>query len=588
MARSKPELERLVRGALGEISADLIISGGKLVNVYSGELLEGFEISVLDGRVCYVGLSAKHTRGAKTEVIDASGCYVAPGLIDGHTHIGHYARPFENLQSFLPHGTTALVASCDEFASVLGIRGLQLFLDEVEEHPLRVYTLVSMVAPQDPLLCSTASVTDEEVAAALADPRVLGLGEIVSWLRVLQCDDEILNRLAMAHRRGQIVHGHTAGARDQKLCAVAAVGISSCHEPIRFEDALERLRLGYWTMLREGSLRQDLAETLPQLIASGVNLQRLILVTDSMTPDDVAERGHMDHVVRRAISFGLTPMQAIQSVTLNPALYSGLEQEIGGIAPGRLADMLLLDDLEACSVREVLISGKIVACNDISEVSSTPIALPSNLLNSLAIGVNIAPETFKIPVPTSSTEIRVMELVNQTITAERIVEVATAAGLVEANCREDLLKVAMFDRHGRTPPFAFGFLKGWGARVGAVGLTANLDENTLMIVGSNDLDMALCANVLLEVGGGIAIVERGEVLEKLELPCGGIFSLEPWRIVGQGIRRIQNRLRAMGSSFDKPIFALSFLPFVTLPALRITARGLVNAKERKIVPLVVD
>ncbi|HEX9454429.1 MAG TPA: adenosine deaminase, partial [Candidatus Binatia bacterium] len=247
MARSKPELERLVRGALGEISADLIISGGKLVNVYSGELLEGFEISVLDGRVCYVGLSAKHTRGAKTEVIDASGCYVAPGLIDGHTHIGHYARPFENLQSFLPHGTTALVASCDEFASVLGIRGLQLFLDEVEEHPLRVYTLVSMVAPQDPLLCSTASVTDEEVAAALADPRVLGLGEIVSWLRVLQCDDEILNRLAMAHRRGQIVHGHTAGARDQKLCAVAAVGISSCHEPIRFEDALERLRLGYWT-----------------------------------------------------------------------------------------------------------------------------------------------------------------------------------------------------------------------------------------------------------------------------------------------------------------------------------------------------
>jgi adenine deaminase len=206
----------------------------------------------------------------------------------------------------------------------------------------------------------------------------------------------------------------------------------------------------------------------------------------------------------------------------------------------------------------------------------------------LPVGVNCAPETFKIPVPTSSTKIRVMELVNQTITAELIVEVATADGLVEANCRDDLLKVTMFDRHGRTPPFAFGFLKGWGARVGAVGLTANLDENALMIVGSNDLDMALCANVLIQSGGGVAIVDGGEVLEKLELPCGGIFSLEPWRIVGRGIRRIQNRIRAMGSSFDKPIFALSFLPFVTLPALRITARGLVNAKERKIVPLVVD
>jgi adenine deaminase len=445
-----------------------------------------------------------------------------------------------------------------------------------------------MVAPQDPLLCSTSSFTDEEVAAALADPRVLGMGEIVSWLRLLQCDGEILDRLVLAHRRGQIIHGHTAGARDQKLCAVAAVGISSCHEPIRFEDALERLRLGYWTMLREGSLRQDLGAILPRLIASGVNLQRLILVTDSMTPDEVAERGHMDHVVRRAISFGLTPMQAMQSVTVNPALYSGLDQEIGGIAPGRRADMLLLDDLEACRVRDVLISGKVVARNGVSAVSSTPIALPEDLLTSLRLGVKITRESFRIPVPTGSTKVRVMALVNQTITAELLITLPTPAGAVEARPADDLLKVAMFDRHGRTRQVAFGLLKGWGAKIGAVGVTTNLDENALMIVGSDDVDMALCANILLEAGGGMAIVERGVVLEKLELPCGGIFSLEPWRMVGQGMRRIQDRLRAMGSSFDKPIFALSFLPFVTLPALRITARGLVNAKERKIVPLVVD
>jgi adenine deaminase len=162
------------------------------------------------------------------------------------------------------------------------------------------------------------------------------MGEIVSWLRLLQCDDELLERLAVAHRNGQIVHGHTAGARDQKLCAVVAAGVSSCHEPFRFGDALERLRLGYWIMLREGLLRQDLAATLPAMIASGVRLQRLILVTDSMSPNDVEERGHMDNVVRRAISLGVSPRQAIQSVTLNAATYSGLEQEIGGIAPGDL------------------------------------------------------------------------------------------------------------------------------------------------------------------------------------------------------------------------------------------------------------
>ena len=588
MARSKQQLARLIRGALGEVKADLIISGGKLINVYSGEILQGMEIAIVDGIVCYVGPNAQHTRGEESEILDASECYISAGFIDGHTHIGHYGRPFENLQSFLPHGTTAVVASCDELSTVFGMRGLKLFLDEVEQHPLRVYTLVSMVAPQDPLLCSTATFTNDEVAEALSDPRVLGMGEIVSWLRLSQCDDEILERLALAQRNGQIIHGHTAGARDQKLCAVAAAGLSSCHEPIRFEDALERLRLGYWTMLREGSLRQDLAATLPQLIASGVNLQRLILVTDSMAPDDVAEVGHMDNAVRRAMELGLSALQAIQSVTLNPATYCGIEQDVGGIAPGRFADIVVLDDLETCHVREVLIAGKVVARNGVSEVTATPIQLPQDMLYSLKLGIDITPETFKIPTPNTAPRVRVMELINQTITAERIVEFNVPAGIVEANLYDDLLKVAMFDRHHRSKKVAFGFLKGLGTKVGAIGLTTNLDENTLMIVGSDDNDMALCANALLEAGGGIAVVDCGALVGKLDFPCGGIFSLYPWQEVGQGLRRIQTRLKEMGSPFDKPIFALSFLPFVTLPALRITARGLVNAKERKLVSLFAD
>lgn len=585
MARTKQQLARLIRGAMGEIKADLIVSGGKFINVYSGEILDGIELAALDGRICYLGASAQHCRGEQTEVLDAGGGYVAPGFIDGHTHIGHYARPFENLQSFLPHGTTSLVASCDELASVFGPRGVKLFLDEVERHPLRVYTLVSMVAPQDPLLCSTAEFTNDEIAVALDDPRVLGMGEIVSWLRLTQCDDEILSRLALASRRGQIVHGHTAGASDRKLCAVAATGISSCHEPIRFADALERLRLGYWTMLREGSLRQDLATTLPELIASGVNLQRLILVTDSMTPDDVAERGHMDNVVRRAVALGLSPIQAIQAVTLNPAVYSGIEQDVGGLAPGRFADLLVLDDLTQCQVREVRVAGKRLAARGASEFAGAAMQLPQELMRSLTVGLAITAEVFKIAAPSAKPNVRVMELVNQTITAERIQAFEAATGFVEASLAADILKVAMFDRHHRGPQVAFGFLKGLGAKVGAVGLTTNLDENTLMIVGSDDGDMALCANALLEAGGGMAIVHGGQLLEKVEFPCGGIFSLAPWREAGQGLRRLQNRLKEMGSSFDKPMFALNFLPFVTLPALRITARGLVNAKERRIVAL---
>jgi adenine deaminase len=585
MARTKTELQRLIRGAMGEVKAEVIITGGKLVNVYSGEILDGMEIAVLDGRICYVGPSAAHTRGDATEILDAGSCYVAPGFIDGHTHIGHYCRPYEYLQAYVPRGTTALVATADELTTVFGYPGVKLFLDEVQAHPLRVYSLISMVAPQDPLLCSTMSLTQTEVAQGLDDSRVLGLGEVVSWLRLVQGDAELLERIQMALERHKIVHGHTAGAKDQKLCAVGAVGISSCHESIRVEDALERLRLGYWTMLREGSLRQDLEATLKPLLERGVAMQRLILVTDSVSPEDVGELGHMDHVLRRAVSMGMPAVQAIQSVTLNPATYSGLEQEIGGIAPGRFADVVLLEDLQSFQVSSTLISGNVVAERGVSLLRHDPISLPSEMICSLGLNPDVSPQHFKIPSASPTAKIRVIELINQTITAERIISVAAGSGLIEANIYEDLLKVAVFERHGRGRKIAPGFLKGFGVKVGAVGTTTNLDENTLLIVGSVDEDMALCANVLIKAGGGMAIVNQGEILEKIEFPFGGIFSLDPWQQVAEGLKRIQRCLRDNGSSFEKPMYALNFLTFVTLPSLRITARGLVNAKERKIVPL---
>jgi adenine deaminase len=586
--RTKRELRRLVQGAMGEVKSDLIVTGGKLINVYSGEILDGMEIAVLDGRICYVGPGAAHARGEATKILDARGLYISPGFIDGHTHIGHYCRPYEYLQAYLPHGTTALMASCDELATVFGYRGLKLFLDEVEAHPLRVFTLISMVAPQDPLLCQTATITNAEIEAALQDPRILGLGEIVSWLRLTQLDDEVLERLEMAWRNGKIIHGHTAGAKDQKLCAVAAVGISSCHEPIRVEDALERLRLGYWTMLREGSLRQDLEATLRPLIARGIDTQRLILVTDSMSPDDVEEIGHMDHVLRRAVSLGLSPLRAIQAVTLHPATYSGVEQEVGGIAPGRFADMALLESLESFRVQTTLIGGQVVAQEGQSLVQAAPISVPQEMMHSLRLHSNISTEQFRIRCPEENAKIRVIELLNQNITAEKVMSVDARKGYVEADVEQDLLKVAIFDRHDQIGKIAMGFLKGFGAKIGAVGTTTDLDENTLLIAGGNDADMALCANALIGSGGGMAVVNNGQMVEKIEFPAGGIFSLNPWRRVGQDLGRIHRCLRERGSQFERPLYALCFLPFVTLPSLRITARGLINAKERKIVPLFVD
>ncbi len=585
--KTRDTIQRLIRASLGEIKADLILTGGRLINVYTGEVLDGVEIAASGGRICYVGSSAAHTRGEETRIIDARGRWIAPGFVDAHTHIGHFCRPFELLQAYLPHGATALMASCDEHTVAFGPAGMKLFLDEVACHPLRVYTLISMAAPQDPLLCRTESLSDQEVADALRNPRVLGLGEVVSWLRLVQGDPEVLARIDMALGAGKIVHGHTAGARDRRLNAIAAASVSSCHEPISGRDALERLRLGYWTMLREGSFRQDLEATLKPLLAAGVDTGRLILVTDGMAPDDVAAGGHMDHVIRRAVECGLSPVRAIQAITLHPATYSGLEQDIGGLAPGRFADFVLLDDLETVRVGATFIGGELVAESGESKVDAVPPTFPGDMGLKTAFRLPVTADDMRIRCENSSARVRVMDLVNQTITRERIVDVACVGGVIPADVESDLLKVAVFDRREGFSP-AFGFIRGLRTDIGAVGTTVNLDEYTLMVAGSSDYDMAYCANLLLESGGGVALVDKGQVLQKIPFSIGGLFSLEPWRDVGHKLEAVQRILKDRGAPFPKPLYALCFLTFVTLPELRITGRGLVRAKERRIVPLLAE
>jgi len=587
MSKDQETIQHLIRASMGEVKSDLVVTGGRLINVYSGEVLDGMEMAVSSGRICYVGPSAEHTRGEETRIIDARDRWVAPGFIDAHTHIGHFCRPFELLQAYVPHGATALMASCDEHTVAFGLTGMRLFLDEVASHPVRVYTLISMAAPQDPLLCRTESLSDEEVAEILRDPRVLGLGEVVSWLRLTQGAPDLLGRIRMTLGEGKIVHGHTAGARDRRLNAIAAASVSSCHEPISGEDALARLRLGYWTMLREGSFRQDLEATLKPLLAAGVDTGRLILVTDGMAPDDVAERGHMDHVIRRAVECGLDPVRAIQAATLHPAAYSGLDQDIGGLAPGRFADFVLLEDLDTVRVGATFIGGELVARDGESRVDAVPPPFPGGMGLKTAFRLPVTADDMRIRCEAPRARVRVMDLVNQTITRERTVEVACPGGVISADVDHDLLKVAVFDRQEGFSP-AFGFIRGLGTDIGAVGTTVNLDEYTLLVAGSSDYDMAYCANLLLEAGGGAALVDKGRILQEIPFPIGGLFSLEPWRDVGRELAALQQTLRGRGAVFAKPLYALCFLTFVTLPELRITGRGLVRAKERRIVPLLAE
>jgi adenine deaminase len=328
-----------------------------------------------------------------------------------------------------------------------------------------------------------------------------------------------------------------------------------------------------------------LEATLKPFVEQQLSTRRLLLVTDSMAPEDVVDRGHMDYVVRRAIQMGLNPVHAIQAVTLNPATYSGLEQEIGGIAPGRHADLVLFENLRELDVQSTLIGGKVVARNGRSLFSGPPITFPRDTFHALQLNPNITAEHFRIPCEKESGKVRVMQFLNQTITLEEVIEMRPQGGCLQSDRNADLLKVAVFDRHDRSGRIALGFLKGFGARVGAVGTTVNLDENTLLIAGSSDADIALCANGLIESGGGIIVAEGGAVVDKFELPVGGLFCLASWQEVGTRMARLHRVLRDKGCPFDKPIVALAFLTFVTLPSLRITDRGLVRTKDRSIVPL---
>ena len=255
---------------------------------------------------------------------------------------------------------------------------------------------------------------------------------------------------------------------------------------------------------------------------------------------------------------------AIQAVTLHPATYSGVEQDVGGIAPGRFADMVLFENLESFRVQATLIGGKLVAEEGRSLVQTAPVSIPHEMMHSLRLRPNIFKEQFRVHCQTGYARIRVIELLNQNITGERVMSLDARKGYIEADVEQDLLKIAMFDRHEQIGKIAMGFLKGFGTKIGAVGITTDLDENTLLIVGSHDADMAVCANVLIESGGGIAMVGNGQVLDKIEFPVGGIFSLNPWHEVGQQLRRIHRYLREQGSPFERPMYALCFLPFVTL------------------------
>ncbi|MEW5932209.1 MAG: adenine deaminase [Bacillota bacterium] len=577
---------------MGVAPADTVIRGGRVVNVFTGEVLKA-DVAVARGRVAFVG-DAAHTLGPDTAVIDASGLYLVPGFIDGHVHVESSMLSLTQFcQAVLPRGTTAIFMDPHEIANVLGLDGVRLLLAEGEGLPLKVFATVPSCVPAAPRFEDAgASLDPAAVARALAWPRVAGLGEVMDFPAVIEGDERIHAEIGAALGLGKPATGHYAHPDLARgLVAYAASGVSSDHESTDADDVVARLRLGMWTMLREGSAWRDVRETVKAITEAGLNARRAVLVTDDCHPHTLLTEGHMDRVVRTAISAGLRPVTAIQMATLNPAEYFGVDAEMGGIAPGRRADIVFLTDLATVEVHQVMVDGQAVAREGRMLKALPDPRYPEFVRHSVKLARPLAPRDFAVHAPAGAgggeVTVRVIEVVEaKALTRHRTVTLPNDGGVLRAQPERDIAKVAVVERHGGGGGMGLGFVRGFGLQRGAVASTVAHDSHNLLIVGVDDGDMAAAGNALAECGGGMVAISGGRVMARVELPVAGLMSPRPACEVAAAVAELERAWRSLGCHLVSPFMTMSLLALPVLPELRVTNRGLVDTVRFRVVDVV--
>ncbi|MEM3870372.1 MAG: adenine deaminase [Candidatus Korarchaeum sp.] len=570
----------LVRVALGIEKADLVILNPKFVNVNSGEILEGYGVAVRGDRVAAVG-DVSHTIGPNTQVIDASGMYLAPGFIDAHVHIESSMLCLTNFAKVvLPRGTTTVFIDPHEIANVLGVDGVKLMVEESRDLPLKVFITAPSCVPANPMFeTSGAHLGVREVEGMLSWDSVVALGEMMNYPGVLATDPEVFGKINAAHKAGKLIEGHDAGLLGRELTAYAAAGISSSHEMTRKVDAVERLRLGMYAYMREGSAWLDVKETVKAITEDKLDSRHACLVTDDREVDSIMKQGHMDHVVRRAIEEGVDPIRAIQMATINPAEHYGLAREIGSVAPSRLADIVLLRDLTRVEVDTVIADGRVVARGGKLIVDIRAPSYDERYLRTVKLHKRIDPGDFSLRAPLKEGRVKVRvigALEGSVLTRCLIEELEVREGEVLPDASRSIYKVAVIERHKASGNIGIGFVKGFGFEIGAIASTVAHDNHNLLVLGLNDGDMALAANTLAGVGGGVVTVDRGRVLSLMRLPLAGLMSTEDPESVAEELERTYGIWRERGCHWVSPFMTMSLLALDVLPELRITDRGLVD------------
>jgi len=579
------ETSQLIKVALGYEKADLAVVNANVVNVYTAEVLKDYTITVKDKWIAYVGKNANEAIGPDTEVIDAEGRTVIPGLIDGHTHIAWMFSVAEFLRYAMAGGTTTVVTETLEPYPVCGYAGVVDFLESLRDQPIKILaTAPAMIS----ISSAARGLTREDLAKLLARDDVIGLGESY-WQAILQYPADILPRYEQTLLAGKTLEGHSAGAGDKKLAAYVAVGITSCHEPINAEQVLERLRVGLHILVREGSIRRDLAE-IAQIKDRGIDLRRLVLSTDGVEPRDLIEKGYMEFVLQKAIDYGFDPIDAVQMATLNVAEHFSLDALIGGIAPGRFADMVIIPDIKTIDARMVISNGKVVARDGKLIDAPRRHTFTKASLNSVKLPREMTPSDFIISADhdAATVNVRVINMVTDLVTAELQMPWPVTEGELKSDIDQDVIKAAAIDRTHNPGKMMVGLIKGFGLKSGAMACSAAWDTSDIIVAGTNDADMAAAVNRIHALQGGAVVCENEKILAELPLPVFGIMSDLPIETIAGRLQEIKKSISQLGVAFPDPFLTLITLTGAAIPYLRICEEGLVNLKNGKILEVIVE
>ncbi|OAB47060.1 adenine deaminase [Paenibacillus antarcticus] len=589
-------MPELVATARGDLKATLALVNVKLVNVVSGEILPGMSIAIKGSRIAYVGKDISHAIDENTIVIDGKGKYAAPGLLDGHCHIeSTQLTVTEFAKAVLPLGTTGGFFDAHEISNVMGLKGLRFMLEEARTTPLAAYMQVASCVPSThPGLETTgAFIGPEEVAEALSwGPDMIGLGEVMNFPGVVYGDDRMIREIQATLRAGKYADGHfTWKSDDWRLPVYAASGVSGDHECVTKEDVIERIRLGMYAKMRQGSAWHDVAETIKAHTESGIDTRRMMLVTDDRSSESLLREGHMNFVVRHAIAQGVKPVTAFQMATINTAERFGVARDIGSITPGSCADIILLDgNIADVDVVLTIASGQVVAENGVMTTTWEGYSIPKEAFETVHLGRQLVELDFQIEAPIAEGTIvaKAIEVVeNHVDTRERKVHVKVDNHHVNLDPSDDLCKMAVFERHGLNGGHAVGILKGVGLNIpSAIAMTVAHDSHNLIVIGNDDELMVKAGNLAAEMQGGVVMV-IGDEVTSFPLPVGGLMSPEPFETVALQSEAISHALIRAGCSLNNAFMTLSLLALVVIPEIRMSDKGLVriSAEGIDIVPL---